>query len=344
MNKGDNAMTPSVPLSRRGLGALGLGAGPLAAAGARAQGGADPLPSWREGRSKAAILDFLRDVTTEGAPGFVPVPERIAVFDNDGTLWCEIPTVQVMFLLDRVKALAPQHPDWATRQPFRAALEGDEAALHAAGERGIVELFMATHAGMTTDAFARIAGDWIRTARHPKFGRPYTRTIYQPMLEVLALLRGRGFKTYIVSGGGIELMRTFTEEVYGVPPEQVIGSAIRTQFRIPPGGKPELVRLPEVDFVDDGPGKPVGIDKFIGRRPIAAFGNSDGDLQMLQYVTGGPGRRLGLIVHHDDAAREVAYDRQSHFGRLDKALDLAPANGWAVVSMRDEWSRVFPDG
>lgn len=330
-------------LSRRGLGILSLGAGLFAAVGARGQAGAELLPSWRQGPSRMAILNFLREVTMEGSPGFVPVPERIAVFDNDGTLWCEIPTVQMMFLLDRVKALAPQHPDWATRQPFRAALEGDEATLHAAGERGIVELFMATHAGMTTDEFAGIASDWIRTARHPKFGRPYTRTIYQPMLEVLALLRGQGFKIYIVSGGGIELMRTFTEEVYGVPPEQVIGSAIRTRFRIPPGGKPELIRLPEVDFVDDGPGKPVGINTFIGRRPIAAFGNSDGDLQMLQYVTAGAGRRLGLIVHHDDAAREAAYDRQSHFGRLDKALDLAPANGWAVVSMRDEWSHVFPD-
>lgn len=330
-------------LSRRGLGSLALGAGLATTAGTMAQVANDPLPSWQEGPSKKAILDFVRAVTTEGSPDFVPLPERIAVFDNDGTLWCEIPTVQVVFLLDRVKALAPQHPDWATRQPFRAALEGDEAALHAVGERGIVELFMATHAGMPTDEFARIATDWIRTARHPKFGRPYTRTVYQPMLEVLVLLRGRGFKTYIVSGGGIELMRTFTEEVYGVPPEQVIGSAIRTQFRIPPGGKPELIRLPEVDFVDDGPGKPVGINKFIGRRPIAAFGNSDGDLQMLQYVTAEGGRRFGLIVHHDDAAREVAYDRKSSFGRLDKALDLAPKAGWSVVSMRDEWKRIFPD-
>lgn len=337
-------MTAFGQLSRRGFGALGLGTGLFIATKPRAQTGADPLPSWRDGRSKTAILDFVRAVTTEGSQDFVPVAERIAVFDNDGTLWCEIPTVQLVFTLDRVKALAPQHPDWATRQPFRAALEGDEAALHAAGERGIIEVLMATHAGMTTEEFARIVSEWIKTARHPKFQRPYTRTIYQPMLEVLALLRSQGFKNYIVSGGGIELMRVFTEEVYGVPPEQVIGSSIRTQFRIPPGGKPELIRLPEVDFVDDGPGKPVGINKFIGRRPIAAFGNSDGDLQMLQYVTAGAGRRFGLIVHHDDAAREVAYDRQSHFGRLDKALDLAPANGWTVTSMREEWSRVFPDG
>lgn len=337
-------MTAFGQLSRRGFGTLGLGTGLFIATKTRAQTGTDPLPSWRDGRSKTAILDFVRAVTTEGSQDFVPVAERIAVFDNDGTLWCEIPTVQLVFTLDRVKALAPQHPDWATRQPFRAALEGDAAGLHAAGERGIIELLMATHAGMTTEEFARIVSDWIRTARHPKFQRPYMRTIYQPMLEVLALLRSQGFKTYIVSGGGIELMRVFTEEVYGVPPEQVIGSSIRTQFRIPPGGKPELIRLPEVDFVDDGPGKPVGINKFIGRRPIAAFGNSDGDLQMLQYVTAGAGRRFGLIVHHDDAAREVAYDRQSHFGRLDKALDLAPTNAWTVTSMREEWSRVFPDG
>ncbi|EHM03145.1 nonspecific acid phosphatase [Acetobacteraceae bacterium AT-5844] len=337
-------MTAFGQLSRRGFGALGLGTGLFIATRTRAQTGTDPLPSWRDGRSKTAILDFVRAVTTEGSQDFVPAAERIAVFDNDGTLWCEIPTVQLVFTLDRVKALAPQHPDWATRQPFRAALEGDEAALHAAGERGIIEVLLATHAGMTTEEFARIVSDWIRTARHPKFQRPYTRTIYQPMLEVLALLRSQGFKTYIVSGGGIELMRVFSEEVYGVRPEQVIGSSIRTQFRIPQGGKPELIRLPEVDFIDDGPGKPVAINKFIGRRPIAAFGNSDGDLQMLQYVTAGAGRRFGLIVHHDDAAREVAYDRQSHFGRLDKALDLAPTNGWTVTSMREEWSRVFPDG
>ncbi|MCK8786082.1 haloacid dehalogenase-like hydrolase [Roseomonas sp. NAR14] len=285
----------------------------------------------------------MRAVATEGSPDFVPVPERVAVFDNDGTLWCEIPTVQLVFALDRVKALAPQHPDWRTRQPFKAALDGDMAGIGAAGQRGLVELVMATHAGMSTEAFARLVADWIGTARHPKFQRPYTRTVYQPMLEVLALLRGHGFRSFIVSGGGVEFMRVFAEPVYGVPPEQVIGSTIRTEFHIPQGSRPELLRLPEMDFVDDGPGKPVAINRFIGRRPIAAFGNSDGDMQMLQYVTGAGGRRLGLLVHHDDAAREVAYDRQSPFGRLDRALDAAPAAGWSVVSIQREWQRVFPD-
>ena len=330
-------------LSRRGLGALALGAGLTTTTGTMAQVADDPLPSWREGPSKKAILDFVRAVTTEGSPDFVLLPERIAVFDNDGTLWCEIPTVQLVFALDRVKALAPKHPDWSKRQPFRGALEGDMAGVMSAGQKGLIELVMATHAGMSTQDFARIVSDWIGTARHPKFQRPYTRTIYQPMLEVLALLRNRGFTPFIVSGGGVEFMRVITESVYGIPPEQVIGSTIRTEFRIAPDGRPELIRLPAMDFIDDGPGKPVAINKFIGRRPIAAFGNSDGDLQMLQYVTAEGGRRFGLIVHHDDAAREVAYDRKSPFGRLDKALDLAPKAGWSVVSMRDEWKRIFPD-
>ncbi|APT60094.1 haloacid dehalogenase [Roseomonas gilardii] len=330
-------------LSRRGLGALALGAGLATTTGTMAQVADDPLPSWREGPLKKAILDFVQAVTTEGSPDFVPLPERIAVFDNDGTLWCEIPTVQLVFALDRVKALAPKHPDWSKRQPFRGALEGDMAGVMSAGQKGLIELVMATHAGMSTQDFARIVSDWIGTARHPKFQRPFTRTIYQPMLEVLALLRNRSFTPFIVSGGGVEFMRAITESVYGIPPEQVIGSTIRTEFRIAPDGRPELIRLPAMDFIDDGPGKPVAINKFIGRRPIAAFGNSDGDLQMLQYVTAESGRRFGLIVHHDDAVREVAYDRKSPFGRLDKALDLAPKAGWSVVSMRDEWKRIFPD-
>lgn len=309
-----------------------------------AQPGAEPLPSWNDGASRQAILGFVQAVTTAGSPDFVPPVERIAVFDNDGTLWCELPTVQLMFALDRVRQLAPQHPDWAGRQPFKAALEGDTAGLAGAGERGIVELIMATHAGMTEDDFTAIVADWIAMARHPKFGRLYTRTVYQPMLELLGFLRASGFKTFIVSGGGIEFMRVWTERTYGIPPEQVIGSTIRTQFRLSDQGAGELLRLPAVDFVDDGPGKPEAIGKFIGRRPIAAFGNSDGDLQMLQYATTGPGRHFGLLVHHDDAEREVAYDRSSQFGRLNQALDLSSAAGWTVVSMKKDWRTVFPAG
>jgi hypothetical protein len=337
-------MIRSPILSRRHLGLLGLV--PLlgtAVPPALAQpAGGDPLPSWKPGPSRQAILDFLADVTTEGAPGFVPPPERIAVFDNDGTLWSEIPTVQLVFALARVKALAPYRPEWATTQPFKAALEGDEAALMASGTRGIVELMLATHAGNTPEQFNAIVNDWLAQARHPKFHRPYTTTVYQPMLELLRLTKAHGFLNYIVSGGGIEFIRAWGERIYDVPPEQVIGSSIRTEFRFPHGGQPELVRMAAVDFIDDGPGKPVAIGKFIGRRPIAAFGNSDGDLEMLLYVTAGPGRRFGLIVHHDDAEREVAYDRQSHFGKLDRALDQAAPHHWTVVSMKNEWASIFP--
>jgi hypothetical protein len=331
-------------LSRRHLGVIGLlpllGA---ATAPATAQPmAADPLPSWKPGPSRDAILAFLADVTTEGASGYVPPSERIAVFDNDGTLWCEIPTVQLMFALARVRELAPRHPEWATTQPFKAALDGDEAALAASGVMGISELMLATHAGNTPEQFNTIVNEWLAQARHPKFARPYTTTIYQPMLEVLRLTKAHGFRNYIVSGGGVEFIRAWSERVYDVPPEQVIGSTIRTEFRFPSGGKPELQRLPAIDFIDDGPGKPAAISKFIGRRPIAAFGNSDGDLEMLQYVTSGPGRRFGLIVHHDDPIREAAYDRQSHFGKLDRALDQAILHDWAVVSMKNEWSTMFP--
>jgi len=334
-------MTAPLILSRRHLGLLGLP--PLLGRPAQAQAVAeDPLPSWKPGPSRQAILAFLTDVTTEGAPGYVPPPERIAVFDNDGTLWCEIPTVQLMFALERVKALAPRHPDWATTQPFKAALEGDEAALAASGTAGIVEMMLATHAGNTPEEFNAIVTEWLAQARHPKFHRPYTALVYQPMLELLRLTQAHGFRNYIVSGGGVEFIRAWSERVYGILPEQVIGSTIRTEFRFPNGGKPELYRVPALDFIDDGPGKPVAIGKFIGRRPIAAFGNSDGDLEMLQYVTSSPGRRFGLIVHHDDAAREVAYDRQSHFGKLDRALDQAAPNHWAVVSMKNEWATIFP--
>ena len=303
---------------------------------------ADPLPSWNDGASKRAITEFVAGVTGEGSKTYVPPPARIAVFDNDGTLWSEQPAYfQLLFALDRVKALAPKHPEWKTEQPFRAALEGDMEALAASGVKGIVELVMATHAGNTTDEFQRIVREWVTTARHPRFQRPYTDLVYQPMLELLSYLRANGFKTFIVSGGGIEFMRPWTEEVYGIPPEQVVGSSIRTKFEMRDGG-PVIVRLPEVDFIDDKAGKPVGIHKFIGRRPLAAFGNSDGDLQMLQWTAAGDGPRFCLLVRHTDAQREWAYDRTSHVGRLDKALDEAKAGGWTVVDMKKDWKRVFP--
>jgi hypothetical protein len=308
---------------------------PLAAA-------ADPLPSWNEGEAKRSVVDFVQRVTTAGGADFVPVPERIAVFDNDGTLWAEKPMyVQLAFALDRVKALVPEHPEWKDKQPFKAALEGDLKTVAAGGEHALLELVMATHAGMTTDAFAQVVQAWLATARHPRFNRLYTELVYQPMLELLAYLRGNGFKTFIVSGGGIEFMRPWTEKVYGIPPEQVIGSSIKTRFELR-NGTPVLVRLPEINFIDDKAGKPVGIQMHIGRRPIAAFGNSDGDLQMLQWTTGGPGARFGLIVHHTDADREYAYDRKSSVGRLDQALDEAKTRGWTDVDMKQDWKRVFP--
>jgi len=303
---------------------------------------AQPLPSWREGPVRSALIEFVAAVTQPGAPGFVPPPERIAVFDNDGTLWAEQPMyVQAAFALDRVKALAPQHPEWKTQQPFAAALAGDAKALAASGEKGIVELVMATHAGTTSDEFAQIVSDWIASAKHPRFGRPYTELAYQPMLELLSYLRENGFETYIVSGGGIEFMRPWSERVYGIPPQQVIGSSIATEFRLRPDGTPELMRLPKVDFIDDKGGKPVGIHRFIGRRPLLAFGNSDGDQQMLEWTAAGSGRRFLGLVHHTDAAREWAYDRKSHVGQLDKALDEANARGWTVVDMKRDWKRVF---
>jgi hypothetical protein len=306
---------------------------------ALAQG--DPLPSWNDGKAKQSILDFVAAVTREGSSDFVPAPQRVATFDNDGTLWVEQPMyTQLAFALDRVKALAPMHPEWANQQPFKAVLDGDMKALAAAGEHGLVELVMVSHSGMTTEEFERIVKDWISTARHPRFKRPYTELVYQPMLEVLAYLRANGFKTFIVSGGGIEFMRPWSEQIYGVPPEQVVGSSIKTRFQMRQG-IPELFRLPEVNFVDDGVGKPVGINEHIGRRPIAAFGNSDGDLQMLQWTTKTGGRRFGLIVHHTDGEREYAYDRESHVGHLDKALDAAALNDWTVVSMKDDWKRIF---
>jgi hypothetical protein len=312
---------------------------PFAMAPAWAQG--DPLPSWNDGPSKQSILTFVPAVTREGSADFVPVPQRIATFDNDGTLWCEQPMyVQLAFALDRVKALSNQHPEWKDKQPFKAVLDNDVAALAQAGQKGLVELVMASHAGMSTADFEKICVDWLKTARHPRFNRPYTELVYQPMLELLAYLRNNGFKTFIVSGGGIEFMRPWTEQVYGVPPEQVVGSSIKAEFKVA-NGRAELIRLPAINFIDDGAGKPVGINEHIGRRPVAAFGNSDGDFQMLQWATMSSGRRLGLIVHHTDASREYAYDRTSHFGKLDRALDAAKQNNWTVVSMKDDWKRVF---
>jgi hypothetical protein len=303
---------------------------------------ADPLPSWNEASAKQAIIEFVRRVTDKSSPQYVPPEQRIATFDNDGTLWSEQPMYfQAFFTLDRVKALAPQHPEWKDRQPFKAILENDTKALVASGEKGVLEILMASHAGVTTEEFEGIVRDWLATAKHPRFNRPFTDLVFQPMLELLAYLRENGFKTYIISGGGIEFMRPWTEKVYGIPPEQVMGSSIKLKFNIR-DGRPILMRLPDLDFFDEGPGKPVGIQKFIGRRPIAAFGNSDGDLQMLQWTAAGEGSRFMLLVHHTDAEREWAYDRQSPIGRLDKALDEALRRGWTVVDMKKDWKKVFP--
>ncbi len=304
--------------------------------------GAGALPSWSEGPAKQSIVDFVNKVTTAGSPGFVPVPDRIAVFDNDGTLWAEQPfPFQGLFVFDRVRALAPQHPEWKDQQPFKAVLENDMKALAAAGMAGLVELVMATHAGMTTEEFERFVKDWIVTARHPKFQRPFTELVYQPMLEVLDFLRVNGFKTFIVSGGGVEFMRTFSETIYGIPPDQVVGSSIVTKYEIR-DGRPVLVRQPKLNFYDDKEDKPVGINVFIGRRPIAAFGNSDGDFAMLEWVSGGTGARFALIVHHDDAVREFAYDREAGLAKLDRGLDEGPKRGWTLVSVKSDWKRVFP--
>jgi phosphoglycolate phosphatase-like HAD superfamily hydrolase len=300
-----------------------------------------PLPSWSEGPAKQSISEFVAKVTKEGGPDFVAPAERIAVFDNDGTLWAEQPMYfQFAFALDRVTALASQHPEWKTKEPFASLLKGDVKSALAGGERAIVEIVMATHAGMTTEEFEKIVKEWIATAKHPRFKRPYTDIIYQPMLELLTYLRANGFKTYIASAGGVEFMRAVAEKVYGIPPEQVIGSSIKTKFEMR-DGHPALARLPELDFIDEKDGKPVGIHKFIGRRPILAFGNSDGDLQMLQWTAAGAGPRFMGFVHHTDAEREWAYDRQSPIGKLDKALDEALAKGWTVVDMKNDWNRVF---
>jgi phosphoserine phosphatase len=304
--------------------------------------GADPLPSWNATGTKQAILQFVDKVTTPGSAQFIPGPERIATFDNDGTLWAEQPAYfQLFFIIDRVKAGSSAHPEWKTQEPFASLLKGDMKAVMASGEKGLAQLVAATHAGMTTDEFEKSVSQWIGSARHPGSGKPFTSMVYQPMLELLAYLRANGFKTFIVSGGGIEFMRPWAEKVYGIPPEQVIGSSGGLKYELR-DGKPIILKLPEIVLNDDKENKPVGIQRHIGRRPIAAFGNSDGDLQMLEWTCAGAGARLCLYVHHTDATREWAYDRQSHIGKLDKGLDAAGANGWLVVNMKDDWTTIFP--
>ncbi len=303
---------------------------------------ASPLPSWSDGPNKQAIIDFVNAVTTEGSPDFVPPAERIATFDNDGTLWSEQPMyVQLAFALDRVRALAPQHPEWKDKEPFRSVLAGDLKGVIASGHKGIAEIVAATHSGMSAADFEAIVAAWITTAKNPKTGMLDVAMIYQPMLELIDYLKASQFRVFIVSGGGVEFMRPWTDKTYGVPKEDVIGSSIKMQYHSDPRN-PAIVRLPEVNFIDDGPGKPVGIQQAIGKRPIAAFGNSDGDFEMLEWTTTGSGRRLGMIVHHDDAKREFAYDRKSDFGRLDRALDAASERDWHIISMKDDWENVYP--
>jgi len=302
----------------------------------------ETLPSWNDSASKQAIVTFVEQVTTAGSPDFVRPAERVAVFDNDGTLWTEQPVYfQALFTFDRIRALAPQHPEWREQEPFASVLRRDFDKALAGGTHALLEMAMQTHAGMTTDEFHAIVSDWIATARHPTKGRRYTEMVFQPMLELLGYLRANGFKTFIVSGGGIEFMRPWVETVYGIPPEQVIGSSIKTQYEVR-NGVPVLVRLPELNFIDDQSGKPVGINQHIGRRPILAFGNSDGDFEMLEWTTSGPGRRLGVIVHHTDADREWAYDRESHVGRLVRGLDEAESRGWVIVDMKNDWATIYP--
>ncbi|WP_336800394.1 HAD family hydrolase [Kaistia sp. MMO-174] len=332
-------------LSRRAV--LGLCAGlslfgSLALSGAASAQAPDPLPSWNDGATKTAIVDFVTRTTTTGGPDFVEVGDRIATFDNDGTLWSEQPMYfQAAFILDRIKTLAKDHPEWKEQQPFKGVLEGDIEAVMATGNQGLGELLAASSTGMSVEEFAAVVKDWIQTAKHPRFDRPYVELVFQPMLELLAYLRANGYQTFIVSGGGIEFMRPWVEGVYGIPPQQVVGSSGKTEFKLD-GDKPEILKLPGIEFVDDGPGKPVGINRFIGKRPVFAAGNSDGDLQMLQWTTLNTGPRMGIIIHHTDAKREWAYDRDSHFGRLDKALDEAPKRGWVVVDMKNDWKIIYP--
>jgi phosphoglycolate phosphatase-like HAD superfamily hydrolase len=303
---------------------------------------ADPLPSWNDTAPKQAIVAFVEKVTKEDSSDFVPIPERIAVFDNDGTLWAEQPMYfQAFFVFERIKALAPQHPEWKDKEPFASVLRGDMKTALAGGEHALLEMVMATHAGMTTEEFEKSVSHWLATAKHPTTGRPFTEMVYQPMLELLTYLRTNGFKTFIVSGGGIEFMRPWAEKVYGIPPEQIIGSSIKSKYELR-DGKPVIVKLPELNFIDDKVGKPVGIHHHIGRRPIFAAGNSDGDFEMLEWTTAGKGSRLGMIIHHTDAEREFAYDRESHIGKLVKGLDEAAPRGWTIIDMKNDWKTIFP--
>lgn len=302
----------------------------------------EPLSLWNDSQSRHAIIDFVTRTTTSGSPDFLPAEQRVAVFDNDGTLWSEQPMYfQGLFIFDRVWALAPQHPEWKTKEPYASVLRGDYKAALAGGEKSLLPMIAATHAGMSVDEFSDIVAQWLATAVHPRFKRHYTDLVYAPMLQLLDYLRANGYKTFIVSGGGVEFMRVFAEKTYGIPPEQTIGSSIKTRFQMK-DGKPQIIRLPQIDFIDDGPGKPVGIARFIGRKPVMAFGNSDGDFQMLQYTTMGTGPHLGVIVHHTDAEREFAYDRKSPVGKLDKGLDAAGANGWVLIDMKKDWKKVYP--
>jgi haloacid dehalogenase-like hydrolase len=303
----------------------------------------DPLPSWNDGAAKKDITEFVARVTAPGGPDFVPPAQRIATFDNDGTLWTEKPIYfQVIFALDRVRATALQHPEWKTKQPFKAAIDNNMAALAAAGTKGLLKIIAASQGGLTPEEYDKTVLAWLAVARHPRFNKPYTDLVYQPMLELLTYLRANDFKTFIVSGGGADFMRAWTEKIYGIPPEQVVGSTGGLKFDMIRDGSPALINLPHIDFIDDGPGKPVGIERFIGRRPIFAFGNSDGDLQMLQWTMAGAGARFAGLVHHTDAEREYAYDRDSSVGKLDKALDEAAAKGWTIVDMKRDWTRIFP--
>jgi hypothetical protein len=302
---------------------------------------ADPLPSWNSGDVKSSIIEFVSRITDRDGREFVPASERIATFDNDGTLWPEQPVYfQLLFAIDRVKSLAPRHPEWKTKEPFASLLRGDLKAALEGGEHAVVELVMATHAGMSTDEFERIVTDWILSAKHPTTGKAYTDMVYQPMLELLNYLRVNGFKTYIVSGGGVDFMRPWVERVYGIPPEQVIGSSVKVRYDSR-DGRPVLIRQAEINFVNDKEGKPVGIHNQIGRRPIAAFGNSDGDLQMIKWSTSGGGARFGMLLRHTDAQREWSYDRQSKVGRLDRGLEEAKKMGWTVINMARDWRVVY---
>ena len=302
----------------------------------------DPLPSWSEGTVKSSLIEFVQAVTESGGKDFVAPADRVATFDNDGTLWLEYPIyTQLRFAFTRVKELAPQHPEWKTTMPFKAVLDNDMEALGASGMEGLMQIMMATHSGMTAPEFEQEVSTWLAAAKNERFKHTYPELVYQPQLELLAYLRANGFKTYIVSGGGSQFMRPMTQEAYGIPPNQVVGSSVVSEFQIK-DGKPELVRTPKINFIDDKAGKPVGIYEHIGQRPILAFGNSDGDIEMLQYTKAGAGRSLTLLVHHTDAVREYAYDRKSHVGKLDKGLDEAAANDWIIVDMKNDWKVVFP--